>query len=132
MEVNIIGESELRERQFNLEHESSENHYRPRLQSLIDQYGVIPPRPSLLDRIKKSFKKFYGNLTFLYVINSILDCFPIIRCVKEYNLRKNVVGDLIAGLTVAVMHIPQGLFLYIYVDNCISHLHLLQVLRMEF
>ena len=34
---------------------------------------------------------------------------PFIRIMKDYNIKEDVVSDLISGLTVGVMHIPQGL-----------------------
>lgn len=108
VEINVISESELRERRNSINDGDSDNHYRPRLQSLIDQYGIVRPRLSILDRIKRALKNFYDSLTFFYIINAIIDRFPIIRCIREYDIRNNTIGDLIAGLTVAVMHIPQG------------------------
>jgi hypothetical protein len=33
---------------------------------------------------------------------------PILSWLPGYSLRKNIVGDTISGVTVAVMHIPQG------------------------
>ncbi|KAL2733246.1 prestin-like isoform X1 [Vespula maculifrons] len=34
---------------------------------------------------------------------------PLISWLPEYNWRNNILGDLVAGITVAVMHIPQGM-----------------------
>ncbi|XP_064602435.1 prestin-like [Liolophura sinensis] len=34
---------------------------------------------------------------------------PIIGVVRKYRLREYIVGDILAGLTVAIMHIPQGM-----------------------
>lgn len=81
---------------------------RPRLQSLIDQHGVIQPKPSIYDRLRHVIRTFYENLSFLSFVNAILNRFPIIRCTKEYNFRQNIAHDLLSGLTIAVMHIPQG------------------------
>ncbi|XP_047349970.1 solute carrier family 26 member 10-like [Vespa velutina] len=34
---------------------------------------------------------------------------PLISWLPEYNWRNNILGDIVAGITVAVMHIPQGM-----------------------
>jgi hypothetical protein len=83
-------------------------HQRLRTQSLIDQYGVVPQHQSTIHRLKVHAKKYYQNLSCVDVANAFLDSMPLIRCLKEYNIRKYLVGDILAGITVAIMHIPQG------------------------
>ena len=34
---------------------------------------------------------------------------PILEWLPKYSIRKSIIGDLTAGITVAVMHIPQGM-----------------------
>lgn len=34
---------------------------------------------------------------------------PVLKWIPEYPVKKNLVGDIISGITVAVMSIPQGL-----------------------
>jgi hypothetical protein len=92
--------------------ELSERHHhtyqRLRIQSLIDQYGVVPPHKSTIHRLKTCANKYYQSLSFVAVANAFLDSIPLIRCLKEYKIRKYLVGDILAGMTVAIMHIPQG------------------------
>lgn len=38
----------------------------------------------------------------------LLNSLPIARWLPSYNLKRDLVGDLVAGATTAVMHIPQG------------------------
>lgn len=42
-----------------------------------------------------------------------LDCFlnriPLLRWLPKYSWKKNFISDIISGITVAVMHIPQVL-----------------------
>lgn len=45
------------------------------------------------------------NLNFK---NLLYDFMPIVKWLPEYPVKKNFIGDLISGVTVAVMHIPQG------------------------
>jgi hypothetical protein len=93
---------------INNDEQLSEHTHNLRLQSFIDQYGVEEPYISSSDHVKFYLKKQCASLSFLCCINSFLDKIPLLRCLKEYNLRKNLFGDIIAGITVAIMHIPQG------------------------
>ena len=33
---------------------------------------------------------------------------PILEWLPRYDIKKNILGDTVAGLTVAILHIPQG------------------------
>jgi hypothetical protein len=79
-----------------------------RLLSFVDRYGVDEPYVSTVDYIKNYVTKQCASLSFICCLNAFLDQIPLLRCLKEYNIRKNLFGDIIAGITVAIMHIPQG------------------------
>lgn len=83
-------------------------HRTPRLQSFIKHYGREEPVLSVGDQIKRYINKQCASFSLLCCLNSFLEKIPLIRCLKDYNIRKNLYGDIIAGLTVAIMHIPQG------------------------
>lgn len=38
----------------------------------------------------------------------ILTIFPVFQWLSQYNIKNDLVGDIISGCTVAIMHIPQG------------------------
>jgi hypothetical protein len=78
------------------------------LQTFVDRQRVDEPYVSTSDHIKHYIKEQCASLSFLYCLNTVLDKIPLIRCLKEYNIRKNLFGDIMAGITVAIMHIPQG------------------------
>jgi MFS superfamily sulfate permease-like transporter len=39
----------------------------------------------------------------------VLNLCPVLRWLPTYSVKENIAGDLMAGLTVAIMHIPQGM-----------------------
>lgn len=43
------------------------------------------------------------------VKDKLIKKFPIIPAMKNYNIKENIFGDIVAGLTVGVMHTPMGL-----------------------
>lgn len=42
--------------------------------------------------------------------NILLSIFPIFSWLSRYSVKNDLVGDIISGCTVAIMHIPQGLY----------------------
>jgi hypothetical protein len=79
-----------------------------RLHSVIERYKVEKPQLSRVDHIKQSINKQRSSLSFIYCLNVLMNKIPLIRCLKEYNIRQNLFGDIISGITVAIMHIPQS------------------------
>lgn len=64
----------------------------------VYQYEPIA-KPSLTEKLKKGTK---------CTPQTFLNIFPILKWLPRYK-RENIASDLIAGLTVAIMHIPQGM-----------------------
>jgi len=64
----------------------------------VYQYEPIP-KPSIAEKLKKQTK---------CTPQTFLNIFPILKWLPRYK-RENIASDLIAGLTVAIMHIPQGM-----------------------
>ena len=85
---------------------------RLRLQSFIEEHGAPRTKISTKIRAKNVCVQFCNKLTWVMILNAILDRIPIIRCLKEYKIRSYLFGDIISGITVAIMHIPQGTFKY--------------------
>ncbi|KAH7934296.1 hypothetical protein HPB49_024666 [Dermacentor silvarum] len=56
------------------------------------------------DRVAKACQS-----AFLGVPSFLLGLFPCIAWIKSYNLRMFLLPDVLAGLSVAVLHVPQGL-----------------------
>lgn len=59
-----------------------------------------PEKPTTCEKIKQECKLDR---------NCIFDLFPILSWLPKYKIKQNLVGDLVAGITVSVMHIPHGL-----------------------
>ena len=77
-------------------------------QSFVDHYGADEIHLTRTDYIKHYFQKHCGSFSFLCCLNAILERIPLIRCLKDYKIRQNLYGDIMAGIIVAIMHIPQG------------------------
>lgn len=41
-------------------------------------------------------------------VNILLSIFPIFTWLPQYKIKNDLIGDIISGCTVAIMHIPQG------------------------
>lgn len=42
-------------------------------------------------------------------LTTILNLIPVLRWLPKYSIRNYFIGDLMSGITVAVMHLPQGM-----------------------
>lgn len=79
-----------------------------RMNSFVDRYGGDELVTSTTGQIKNYFKKQCASITCLSFINGIFNRIPLIRSLINYNVRADLFGDIIAGITVAIMHVPQG------------------------
>lgn len=73
------------------------------MQPLVEAEAGYQRRDSLnyVHRVKKSCQEF-SFIQFLYNI------IPVLKWLPNYSFKENIAGDISAGITVAVMHIPQG------------------------
>lgn len=51
-------------------------------------------------------KQYFAHLRFWSIFSGVI---PIVQWLPKYSFKNYLVGDIIAGVTVAVMHIPQGM-----------------------
>ncbi|XP_059608891.1 prestin [Phlebotomus argentipes] len=64
--------------------------------------GYEKERESYGQRIRQSL----ASIDFLALLYSLV---PIVDWLPKYSFRQNLMGDITSGITVAVMHIPQGM-----------------------
>ena len=80
----------------------------------LDQFYELYSDQSKCDKnvIKKlaiaESQKCVSQCHWSTVHQSILSLFPILTWFPKYKWREDGISDLIAGLTVAIMHIPQA------------------------
>lgn len=78
-------------------------------QKKFDEDFIPGSRPSRTFKqvVGKQLSKFQCNRPclkeFLYTV------FPFIGILKNYKIREDLLGDVVSGLTVGIMHIPQGM-----------------------
>lgn len=58
------------------------------------------------DTASENLRDRVRNLEFKSIAH---DLCPVLKWLPEYKCEKNLMGDIISGITVAVMHIPQGM-----------------------
>lgn len=64
--------------------------------------GYSKPRSTVLERIRDNYREWK-------LVHFLQNLIPIVQWLPHYKWRHDFIGDLIAGITVAVMHIPQGM-----------------------
>lgn len=71
-------------------------------ETLAHVSGYDREKPTICDSTKRSLKE-------LKCMKLIKDAVPVVEWLPKYSIKNDLMGDLMAGITVAVMHIPQGM-----------------------
>lgn len=56
---------------------------------------------------------------------------PLIDWLSTYNWKNDILGDIVAGITVAVMHIPQGKYVCKRFDSSVEYECLYTYIRLK-
>ncbi|KHN82502.1 Sulfate permease family protein 3 [Toxocara canis] len=75
------------------------------------QFTYRAPEESLTrSRLKKFLRRYYQPcLSVNGFFNAVIGFIPIIGWLPKYSFRDNFITDVIGGLTVGIMHVPQGI-----------------------
>ncbi|KAK0410224.1 hypothetical protein QR680_005014 [Steinernema hermaphroditum] len=85
------------------------------------EFGYSRPEQEdeLLRRTKKTLSTYYSPFSSLRAfLATFLSFFPIVRWLPKYDFRQDLMHDIIGGLTVGIMHVPQGIAYAV-----LSHVH---------
>ena len=68
------------------------------------------PSRTVYQRAARKLSKYICSCSEKCCKVFLFGVFPFLTIMKDYNIRQDLPGDVIAGLTVGIMHIPQGTF----------------------
>uniref|UniRef100_A0AC35F0C8 STAS domain-containing protein n=1 Tax=Panagrolaimus sp. PS1159 TaxID=55785 RepID=A0AC35F0C8_9BILA len=70
----------------------------------------IHRRPLLIRKAAKFSRRYYRPFTSPRAFfNAVFNFIPILKWLPRYNFKDNIIYDILGGLTVGVMHVPQGI-----------------------
>ncbi|VDK18164.1 unnamed protein product [Anisakis simplex] len=67
-----------------------------------DRQSAVAEKAITCEQVKEKLKP-------ISLLHSFLSFFPILQWLPKYQWRKDLPGDIIGGLTVGIMHVPQGM-----------------------
>uniref|UniRef100_A0A914YSP6 STAS domain-containing protein n=1 Tax=Panagrolaimus superbus TaxID=310955 RepID=A0A914YSP6_9BILA len=70
----------------------------------------IHRRPLLIRKAAKFSRRYYRPFTSPRAfLKTILNFIPITKWLPRYNFKENIIHDILGGLTLGIMHVPQGI-----------------------
>ncbi|MFH4981548.1 hypothetical protein AB6A40_008257 [Gnathostoma spinigerum] len=80
-------------------------------QEKIDElYGYRHLESSMSKEIRQNARRLCAKVTSpLWLFNKIIGMIPILRVIPKYNLKSDLIGDIVGGLTTGILQVPQGI-----------------------
>ena len=66
------------------------------------------PQQTLYQRTRRKVTKYVCSGSQKCCRVFLFNLFPFLTILKDYNIKRDIPGDIVAGFTVGIMHIPQG------------------------
>lgn len=74
---------------------------------LNSKFGKVKPKSvAICDSFVTYIKNTSKSFSF---INLLISFFPIVSWLRKYSIKDNLFNDIIAGFTISILHIPQGI-----------------------
>ena len=75
-----------------------------------DEFALPDPeKPTLRQRLHRSCQKSCSKCGPRCILGAAIDFVPFLRTVRYYNWRRDIFMDMMAGISVGMVHIPQGM-----------------------
>ena len=114
--TSVLNETENRYKKINRFHKYESYFKRTEIneEDLGKKYTIqTAKQPSVLYGTKRYITKHYKP-SLLCLKNYCLKRFPLFDWIRKYSIKEDFLKDLIAGLTIGIIQIPQGIYLINY------------------
>lgn len=79
-----------------------------RLAELDTKFGKVPYGRHMSITNEK-FHRISSSVRDCTLVDTLMKLFPIFSWISVYNVKSDLVGDIVAGFTVSALHLPQGM-----------------------